>query len=70
LNLILGELSLYQVSKKLFIQQDVRGFTPTYFYVIKPNERKVWHSAVAYIDAQDFEQEIVKAEISLMQKDN
>ena len=70
LNLILGELSLYQVSKKLFVQQDVRGFTPTSFYVIKPNERKVWHAAVAYIDAQDFEQEIVKAEISLMQKEN
>jgi len=70
LNLILGELSLYKVSKELFIQQDVRGFAPTYFYIIKPNERKVWHSAVAYIDAQDFEQEIVKAEIRLMQKGN
>lgn len=70
LNLIWGELSLYKVSKELFIQQDVRGFSSTYFYIIKPNERKVWHSAVAYIDAQEFEKEIVKAEISLMQKDN
>ena len=70
LRLILGELSLYHVSKDLFIQQDVRGFTPTFFYIIKPNERKSWHSAVAYIDAQDFEKEIVKAEINLIKKDN
>lgn len=64
---ILGDLSLYQVSSELFMQQDVRGFTSTSFYIIKPNERKVWHSAVAHVDAYEFEEEIVKTEIKLMQ---
>ena len=60
---LLGDLGIYEVCKNLYFQQDVRGFTPTSFYLVKPNERKLWHKAVAYLDAIEFEEEITKAEI-------
>lgn len=63
LDVLLGDLGIYSVCKDLYIQQDVRGFTKTSFYVIKPNERKLWHPAVSYLDALEFEEEITKAEI-------
>lgn len=64
LNDLLGDLGIYKVSKDLYFQQDVRGFTDISFYVIKPNEKKVWHSAVAYLDALEFEEELINAELN------
>jgi len=64
LNDLLGDIGIYNVCKNLYMQQDVRGFTPSSFYIIKPNEKKLWHSAVAYLDAIEFEEEIIKAEIN------
>lgn len=61
---LLGDLGIYKVCKNLYFQQDVRGFSPTSFYIVKPNERKLWHHAVAYLDAMEFEEEITKAEIN------
>lgn len=46
--------SFEQVTDELFAQKDVRGFERNAFYVIKPNERKCWHKAVAYLDAYEF----------------
>ena len=43
---------------KLFIQKDIRGFEKDAFYIIKPNEYKCWHKAVAYLDAYEFSQTI------------
>lgn len=60
---LFGELSIYQVCKDLYFQQDFRGFTPDSFYIIKPNERKLWHKAVAHLDAIEFQQELTKAEV-------
>lgn len=68
LEMLLGDLGVYNVCKNLYIQQDVRGFTKNSFYVIKPNEHKLWHNAVAYLDAMEFEEEITKAEIKNHQK--
>ena len=63
LEILLGDLGVYSVCKDLYVQHDVRGFTRTSFYVIKPNERKLWHKAVSYLDAIEFEEEITKAEV-------
>ncbi|MBS0026713.1 N-6 DNA methylase [Chitinophaga sp. 22321] len=49
-----------KISDKLFIQKDVRGFEKDYFYIFKPNERKVWHKALAYLDLNDFMDAILK----------
>jgi hypothetical protein len=64
---LLGDLGIYKACKDLYIRQDVRGFTPTSFYIIKPNEYKLWHPAIAYLDALEFEEELIKEEIKQFQ---
>jgi hypothetical protein len=59
----IGELGYHKLSKDLYIRQDIRGFNKTSFYVIKPNQRKSWHKAVAYADLSEFIESLVKAEI-------
>jgi hypothetical protein len=59
----IGELGYHKLSKDLYIRQDIRGFNKTSFYVIKSNQRKAWHKAVAYADLSEFIQDLVKEEI-------
>lgn len=49
------------ISDNLFMQKDLRGFEKTSFYVIKPNEFKNWHPAVAYLDYYEFKAALLKA---------
>lgn len=58
----LGNLVFNEVTKDLFYQQDVRGFNKNSFYIIKPNEVKNWHKALAYLDLNDFIDALAKAE--------
>ncbi|MBN1639470.1 MAG: N-6 DNA methylase [Ignavibacteriales bacterium] len=50
-----------KITEHLFIQKDVKGFTPHSFYVVKPNEYKNWHPAIAYLDAYEIHDMIMKA---------
>jgi hypothetical protein len=50
----LSSLGYQKITESLFIQKDVRGFEKDGFYVIKPNEKKLWHKAIAYLDAEEF----------------
>lgn len=59
----IGELGYHKLSKDLYVRQDIRGFNKTSFYVIKSNQRKAWHKAVAYADLSEFIQNLVKEEI-------
>jgi hypothetical protein len=47
-------LSFENVGQDLFIQKDIKGFENDGFYVIKPNEYKSWHPALAYLDLSEF----------------
>jgi len=67
---LLGDLGIYNVCRNLYMQQDVRGFSPSSFYIIKPNERKLWHPAIAYLDVLEFNEEITKAEINQLKSIN
>ena len=58
----IGNLGFSSITKDLFFQQDVRGFNSDSFYIIKPNEIKNWHKALAYIDLNDFIDALTKAE--------
>lgn len=51
---LLLSLGVEKVTNQLFIQKDVRGFEEDGFYVIKPNEQKLWHKAVAHLDVNEF----------------
>lgn len=59
----IGDLGYHKLSKDLYIRQDIRGFNRNSFYVIKPNQRKSWHKAVAYADLSEFIESLVKEEI-------
>lgn len=50
----LSSLGCQKITESLFIQKDVRGFEKGGFYIIKPNEKKLWHKAIAYLDAEEF----------------
>lgn len=56
-----GELQFSEVTEQIFIQKDIRGFEEDYFYIIKPNEYKLWHKAIAYNDLREIDYEIMKA---------
>ncbi len=60
---ILNKFSVLSFTKEtdnLFIQKDIKGFEENSFYVIKPNEYKCWHEAVAHLDLGEFIEEIHK----------
>lgn len=50
-------------TKNLYIQKDIKGFEENSFYIIKPNEYKCWHRAMAWYDVAEFKEAIQKAEI-------
>lgn len=58
---ILIKIGSEKITDKLFIQKDIRGFEKDYFYIIKPNERKLWHKAIAYLDIDEFADAILRA---------
>jgi hypothetical protein len=57
----LSKLSSEKLTDRLFIQKDIRGFEKDYFYIIKPNEKKLWHTAIGYWDVNEFADAILKA---------
>lgn len=64
-----SNLSISQITntedptKNLFIQKDIKGFENNSFYIIKPNEYKCWHKAMAHYDVAEFKEAIQEAEI-------
>ena len=57
---LLIKLSSEKITDKLFVQKDVRGFKKDYFYIFKPNEKKLWHKAIAYLDSEEFMDAILR----------
>jgi len=49
-----------KITNKLFRQRDVRGFNENSFYIMKPNQLKNWHSAIAQADLYEFIEAITK----------
>ena len=50
----ISSLGIERVTDKLFVQKDIRGFENDGFYIIKPNEKNLWHKAIAYLDVNEF----------------
>lgn len=55
------KLSSEKITERLYVQKDVRDFEKDGFYIFKPNERRLWHKAIAYKDADDFADAMLKA---------
>ena len=54
------DLGFENLSDNLYLQKDIKGFEPDYFYIAKPNQYKSWHSALAYLDLLEFINELHK----------
>lgn len=55
------ELSSQRITDQLFVQKDIRGFEKDFFYVIKPNEKRLWHKAIAHLDVNEFADAMLRA---------
>ncbi|MDR2096994.1 MAG: N-6 DNA methylase [Spirochaetaceae bacterium] len=55
------KLSSEKLTDKLFVLKDIRGFEKERFYVFKPNEKRLWHKAIAYLDVDEFMDAILRA---------
>jgi hypothetical protein len=55
------ELGVTKITDQLFVQKDIRGFEKEYFYIFKPNEKRLRHKAVGYLDVNEFEDAILRA---------
>jgi type I restriction-modification system DNA methylase subunit len=54
------DIATETVTDRVFIQKDIRGLNKDSFYVVKPNELKNWHKAIALVDVADFMAAMVK----------
>ena len=61
---VITALSSDMITDRLFVHKDVRGFGSDYFYIFKPNEKRLWHAAVAYVDVDEFADAILRAGIA------
>ena len=64
-NLSISQITNANNSKmNLFIQKDIKGFEKNSFYIIKPNEFKCWHRAMAWYDVAEFRESIEESELN------
>ena len=59
---IINAISHQKITERLFIQKDVRGFEKDFFYIFKPNESRLWHRAMAFLDTHEFADAILRIE--------
>ena len=62
--------SIEDNEQNLFIQKDIKGFEENAFYVIKPDEYKCWHRAMAWYDVAEFKEAIQEAELERIKSRN
>ena len=55
------KLGTKQITNRLFVQKDIRGFEKDYFYIFKPNEKRLWHKAIGYLDVDEFADAILRS---------
>lgn len=58
---LITKFSISKHTRFFYEQKDIIGFEPTSFYIIKPNEYKNWHPAVAHIDLGKVVERIFKS---------
>lgn len=58
-----------KITNDLYIQKDVKGFEKTSFYVVKPNEYKNWHPAIAHLDVNEFYDAIMRSGMRKQKED-
>ncbi len=57
----IAALGVERISERLILERDIRGFESDGFYIIKPNEKRLWHKAIAYLDMYEIADSILIA---------
>ncbi|MCF7919123.1 MAG: N-6 DNA methylase [Candidatus Cloacimonetes bacterium] len=57
----IAALGIEKISERLILKRDIRGFETDGFYIIKPNEKRLWHKAIAYFDMYEVADAILTA---------
>ncbi len=65
----LATTAFQKLSSRLFIQKDVKGIRPNSFYVLKPNQYKLWHPAIAHLDILELDNKMINLQIKHYQQD-
>ncbi len=60
----LASIAFSKVSSRLFIQKDLKGIRERSFYVIKPNQYKYWHPAIAHLDIIEFDNKMINQKLN------
>ena len=63
LQTIARTFSIDELSDNIFLLKDVKGFEKDSFYLIKPNEYKCWHRAIAHYDLSEFMHVLMEADL-------
>lgn len=63
-----SKLSAGTNAENIFVQSDLKGFEKDSFYIIKPNELRCWHPAMAWYDFADIKQQIEQAELKYLKQ--
>ena len=61
----ISNYSLNDITNEIFIKKDIKGFNENSFFIIKTNEYKNWHKAIARLDVNEFSNAIWEAELEL-----
>lgn len=59
--LFLTKLTTEKITNKFYKQREIRGFNKTSFYIIKTNQFKNWHPAIAEVDLHEFISDMMRA---------
>lgn len=58
-------LSVNNITNEIFTKKDIKGFNKDSFFILKTNEYKNWHKAIARLDVNEFINAIWEAEIGI-----
>ncbi len=60
---LLASIGFHKISNELFIQKDVKTLKRNSFSVLKINQYKYWHKAIARLDVVEFSEAMVQSQI-------
>jgi hypothetical protein len=61
----ISDCSISEITDDMYIKKDAKGFSENSFFVLKTNEYKNWHKAIARLDVNEFSNAIWEAELEL-----
>jgi hypothetical protein len=60
---LLAGLGFQKISNDLFVQKDIKNLKQDSFSVLKLNQYKYWHKAIAHLDIMEFSEAMIQSQI-------